>query len=111
MCVATCEKEWPNCVEFHNGKGKDGCAVCEKELNKEGSRLVKKGKCIVGCELTVNMQGICKNLTGKPTATPSVIPTEVVMANCTENKNDKFFYKFNKKQGKDVTRLCKWLEK
>ena len=108
-CGASCAAEWPNCVDFHDGQGKNSCKVCGRELNTEGSRLVRQGKCVVGCTLTAEMEAICGVTTDAPTGSPTEA-TESPTKGCTKSKRSPFFFKANKK-GKETLKNCKWLEK
>ena len=114
MCGPDCENEFPTCVQFHGNDGADGCAVCRQELHDAGSTLVNRGNCVVGCTLTDAMFAVCDEGDTPPVTpvVPTGMPTPGSSSGCTQqNASDKFYYKTNKKKGKEVTKKCSWLEK
>jgi len=107
-CGTECAAEWPNCVNFHDNAGRDGCQVCWGELGKAGSNLVKKGKCVVGCTLTAEMAAKCGVATDAPTGSPTAA-TASPTPGCTQSVRSKFLLKVNKKSVETI-KTCRWLD-
>mmetsp|Transcript_55194 Transcript_55194/g.66455 ORF Transcript_55194/g.66455 Transcript_55194/m.66455 type:complete len:679 (+) Transcript_55194:90-2126(+) len=79
VCNETCEEEFARCVHVMN------CEHCLTELQESDSRLMERGDCTVGCDLTTTMYDACpeENNPISPVSSPTppnspVLPTAPV---------------------------------